>query len=175
MICEECNTNEARFAVTMNINGETCVRHLCPSCMQAMNSSLRGGNVAGVLAAILSAITSGERRFGTEEQPEEAVPDITCPKCGTSYASFHRSGRLGCPGCYVAFREQLQPMLQQIHGRVQHAGRLPLENAEAQRSRSRQEELTRLMQQAVALEDFETAAQLRDQIHALAAEGGEHA
>ena len=31
------------------------------------------------------------------------------------------------------------------------------------------------MQQAVALEDFETAAMLRDQIHALAAEGGEQA
>ena len=175
MICEECNINEARFAVTMNINGETCVRHLCPSCMQAMNSSFRGGNVAGVLAAILSAITSGERRGGDEETPAEAVPAITCPKCGTTYAEFHKSGRLGCPGCYVAFREQLQPMLQQIHGRVQHAGRMPLENAEAQRSRTRQEELTRLMQQAVALEDFETAAQLRDQIHALAAEGGERA
>ena len=63
-------------------------------------------------------------------------------------------------------------MLQQIHGRVQHAGRRPLESEEAQRTRTRQEELTRLMQQAVALEDFETAALLRDQIHALASEGG---
>lgn len=173
MLCEECNTNEARFAVTMKINGEARVRHLCAECMQALNPSFRTGNVAGVLAAILSAITAGERGGEGGEKPEEAVPDITCPKCGTTYAAFHRSGRLGCPGCYVAFREQLQPMLQQIHGRVQHAGRLPLDNAEAQRSRTRQEELTRLMQQAVALEDFETAAQLRDQIHALAAEGGD--
>ena len=40
---------------------------------------------------------------------------------------------------------------------------------DAQRARTRQEQLTRLMEQSVALEDFETAAQLRDQLRALAA------
>ena len=178
MLCEECNTNEAKFAVTMNINGETCLRHLCPDCMRAMNASLQGGNVAGMLSAILSAITSRNGaipRSGGVKQPQELIPDITCPKCGTTFASFRKTGRLGCPGCYEAFRKELQPMLQQIHGRVQHAGRRPLESEEAQRTRSRQEELTRLMQQAVLLEDFETAALLRDQIHALATEGGAEA
>ena len=176
MLCEECNVNEAKFAVTMNINGETCLRHLCPDCMRAMNASLQGGNVAGMLSAILSAITSrsgsAPRAVGNAGKPREVIPDITCPRCQTTFAQFRKTGRLGCPGCYEAFRRELQPMLQQIHGRVQHAGRRPLESEEAQRTRSRQEELTRLMQQAVALEDFETAALLRDQIHALAAEGG---
>ena len=36
MLCEECNSREARFAVTMNVNGESVVRHLCPECMRAM-------------------------------------------------------------------------------------------------------------------------------------------
>ena len=59
-------------------------------------------------------------------------------------------------------------MLLQIHGRVQHAGRQPLDTREAQQQRSRQEELTRLMEQAVADENFERAAMLRDQLRALA-------
>ena len=178
MICEECNNREARFAVTMNVNGESVVRHLCPECMRAMNANMRGGNIAGVLSAILSAITAGEgmrRPESRVREPAEQLPDITCQRCGTTYVQFRKSGRLGCPGCYEAFREQLRSMLQQVSGGAQHAGRRPLETPEAQRTRSRQEELTRLMQQAVALEDFETAALLRDQIHALAAEGGEEA
>ncbi len=175
MLCEECNQNEARFAVTMNINGEAVMRHLCPDCMRAMNAGLRGGSITGVLSAILSAITAGEGMRAPqrqEQEPAEQLPDITCERCGTTYAQFRKSGRLGCPGCYVAFREQLKPTLQQVSGSAQHAGRRPLETPEAQRTRSRQEELTRLMQQAVSLEDFETAAMLRDQIHALAREGG---
>ena len=39
-----------------------------------------------------------------------------------------------------------------------------------QKRRARHQELVRLMEQAVALEDFETAAQLRDRINALAQE-----
>lgn len=66
-------------------------------------------------------------------------------------------------------------MLLQIHGRVQHAGRRPLATAEDQRKRTAAETLQRQMEQAVALEDFETAAQLRDQLRALSANGEEKA
>lgn len=90
-------------------------------------------------------------------------------------SEFTRTGHLGCPKCYEAFREQLQPMLLQIHGRVQHAGRQPLSTAEEQRKRSATELLQRQMEQAVALEDFETAAKLRDQIRALSVSGEEEA
>lgn len=58
-------------------------------------------------------------------------------------------------------------MLQQLHGRTQHAGRQPLQSPTQQHTRTRREQLTRLMAQAVAAEDFETAAQLRDQLRAL--------
>ena len=53
---------------------------------------------------------------------------------------------------------------------MQHAGRKPLDSEEAQRSRSRHEELQRQMEQAVAQEQFELAARLRDQLRALADE-----
>lgn len=106
---------------------------------------------------------SEDRYTSTAPQQE-----VVCPRCHTTLSQFTKTGHLGCPGCYEAFREQLQPMLLQIHGRVQHAGRQPLCTEDAQRTRTRQEQLTRLMEQAVALEDFETAAQLRDQLRALA-------
>ena len=167
MLCEECKVNEASYTISVMVAGEVKTRHLCGDCMAKMNMNIASGNIKSLLSSILSAITG-------DEAQEEARPDIVCPRCHTTLNQFTTSGKLGCPKCYEAFHEQLQPMLLQIHGRVQHAGRQPLDTREAQQQRSRQEELTRLMEQAVADENFERAAMLRDQLRALA-EGEEEA
>lgn len=161
MLCEECKVNEAAYTLSVMVGDEITTRHLCGECMAKMNMNLASGNIKNLLSSILSAITGNDT-------PEEKREEVVCPRCGTTLSQFTKSGHLGCPGCYEAFHDQLQTMLQQIHGRVQHAGRQPLRTEDAQRKRTRQEELTRLMEQAVALEDFETAAQLRDQLRLLA-------
>jgi len=166
MLCEECKINEARYTISVMMENEVRQRHLCSDCMMAMNKNITGGNIRSLLSSILTAISSTSKET---EEPAEA--DVTCQRCQTTWSQFKKSGRLGCPGCYEAFREKLQPTLLQIHGRMQHAGRQPLCNEDAQRARSQQEELTRQMEQAVALEDFETAAVLRDRIRALAKKG----
>lgn len=164
MLCEECKVNEAAYTISVMVGGEVTTRHLCGDCMAKMNMDLQSGNIKSLLSSILSAITGNDTS-------EERQADVVCPRCHTTLSQFTKSGRLGCPKCYEAFREQLQPMLLQIHGRVQHAGREPLNTSEAQRQRTRQEELTRQMEQAVAQEDFETAAIIRDQLKALADKG----
>lgn len=166
MLCEECKVNEASYTISVQMDEEVTIRHLCGECMEKMNASMVSGNIKSLLSSILSAITGNDK-------PDAPKEDVICPRCGTSLSRFTKTGRLGCPGCYEAFREQLQPMLQQIHGHVQHAGRRPLCSPTAQRSRTRQDSLTRQMAQAVAIEDFETAAQIRDQLRALAAQEGE--
>lgn len=170
MLCDECHVNEACYTVSVMVGETVTQRHLCAECMAKMNMNIASGNIKHLLSAILTAITG-------QEQPGEAVPagpDVVCERCNTTLSQFTKSGRLGCPACYQAFREQLTPMLQQIHGRVQHAGRKPLSTVAAQRIRSEQEELTRQMEQAVAMEDFETAAVLRDRLRALMEkEGGQ--
>lgn len=163
MLCEECKQNEASYTVSVMMGDEVSTRHLCGECMDKMNSSIASGDMKSLLRSILSAITGKD----TSDNPKK---EVVCPRCHTSLSKFIQTGRLGCPACYEAFHEQLQPMLLQIHGRVQHAGRKPLCTVAAQRSRSRQENLTRQMEQAVAVEDFETAARIRDQLRALAAE-----
>ena len=161
MLCEECKLNEASYTISVMVGGEVTTRHLCGDCMAKMNMDIAGGNIKSLLSSILTAITGDEKK-------EEARPDVVCPRCRTTLSQFTTSGRLGCPACYEAFHDQLQPMLLQIHGRVQHGGREPLHTADEQRVRSQQEELTRQMEQAVALEDFETAAVLRDRLRELA-------
>lgn len=170
-LCEECGVNEACYTISVMMGGQVTQRRLCADCMAKMNMNLAAGNVKHLLSAIMSAITGGEEA--------EAIPaaapqeEVVCPKCSTTLSRFTKSGKLGCPHCYTAFREQLTPMLQQIHGRVQHAGRKPIEDEGAQRRRDMYDRLTRQLERAVAMEDFETAATLRDQLrHLNTPEGG---
>lgn len=163
MLCEECKVNEACYTVSVTMDGEVSTRCLCQRCMNKMHAEMSHGNIDGLLRTIFSAVIGN----ASTNAPQE---EVLCPRCGTSLSRFTQTGRLGCPACYQAFHQQLQPMLQQIHGQVQHIGRRPLCTETAQRSRSRQEELSRQMAQAVAIEDFETAARLRDQLKVLAAQ-----
>ncbi len=171
-LCEECGVNEACYTISVMMGGQITQRHLCADCMAKMNMNLAAGNVKHLLSAIMSAITGTAEEAASEAiAPEE---DVLCERCGTTLSQFTKSGRLGCPSCYTAFREQLTPMLQQIHGRVQHAGRKPIDDEAAQRRRTVYERLSRQLEQAVAVEDFETAAILRDQLrHLSSMEGGE--
>lgn len=172
-LCEECGVNEACYTISVMMDGQVTQRHLCADCMAKMNMNLAAGNVKHLLSAIMSAITGAaeEAAAAAAVAPEE---DILCERCSTTLSQFTKSGKLGCPYCYTAFREQLTPMLQQIHGRVQHAGRKPLDTEAAQRRRAVYDQLSRQLEQAVAVEDFESAAILRDQLrHLSSLEGGE--
>lgn len=168
MLCEDCGERESTYTVSVLMGTEYTTRHLCPECMARMNAGLAAGNIRNLLSTLMSAISGA--RGDMEETPakeEEQGEDVVCPRCGTTLSAFRKSGHLGCAGCYEAFRTQLQPMLEQIHGKTQHAGRRPLHTVQEQHTRTRREQLTRLMAQAVAAEDFETAALLRDQLRAL--------
>ena len=174
-LCEECGANEACYTISVMMGGQITQRHLCADCMAKMNMNLAAGNVKHLLSAIMSAISgSVEEAAASAAEESDSGAAIVCERCGVSLSQFTRSGKLGCPHCYQAFREQLTPMLQQIHGRVQHAGRKPLDDEAAQRRRAVYDRLSRQLEQAVAMEDFETAAILRDQLRSLAnAEGGD--
>lgn len=97
-----------------------------------------------------------------------------CPTCGWSFDDLKSRGRLGCPECYNTFREPLDQILERIHATVdvQHVGRSPGElGPDAfMLKRERIANLKREMDLAVKTEDYERAAQLRDQVTALEAE-----
>lgn len=163
MLCEDCHKNQATVIITVTTGGETTTRHLCPECMKKMESSFAQGDVQGFLSSLLSMLSA---------QPEaQEAPALKCSGCGLTYEEFQRTGKLGCAQCYHDFAEQLRPLLLRIHGRSQHAGRTPhggTQSAEQPgESEQRLNELHARMDQAVAAENFEEAARLRDEIRAL--------
>ena len=95
-----------------------------------------------------------------EEASLEPNPS-PCGECGIKFVEFRNSGRLGCPNDYDAFREELLPLLESIHGDVKHAGKVP------RRKPARAADLgglRKLLLRAVDEEDYEQAAKLRDRI-----------
>jgi protein arginine kinase activator len=90
--------------------------------------------------------------------------ELRCPRCGLSYSEFRQRGRLGCSDDYKLFREGLSQLLERIHGSTQHLGKIP-SRAGANLKRERELiELKRELTRVIQREEYERAAQVRDQI-----------
>ncbi len=162
MLCEECGQNQASVVITVLVNGETATRHLCKGCVSKIQNSIQQGDIQGFLSSLMSSINQ-----------QEKAPQLTCSRCHLTYEEFQNTGKLGCAQCYEDFREQLKPLLSRIHGRTQHAGRMPLFNAQVQEKKKMIASLRSRMDQAVSAENFEEAAVLRDQLRQLTCAAGE--
>jgi protein arginine kinase activator len=84
-----------------------------------------------------------------------------------SYLEFRQELTFGCPRDYEAFSDPLDELLEQIHGANRHVGRTPTGRAQKDSREPRLRVLKRELEEAVEREDFETAAELRDQINQL--------
>ena len=90
--------------------------------------------------------------------------------CGFGQSDFKKTGRLGCSACYVTFAEGLNALLKAMHKGTEHVGKLPERAHRAIQLNHRMRALTENLQKAVAAENYETAASLRDQIKQLQSE-----
>ena len=164
MLCEDCNKNQATVVITVTTGGEITSRHICQECMKKMEISFAQGDVQSFLSSLLALLSA-----------EPKGSKLTCSGCGLSYTAFQQTGRLGCAQCYQDFAEELRPLLARIQGRSQHAGRFPLGYEKTETQDEAVDELRKRMEKAVSLENFEEAAQLRDEIRVLCkrAEGEE--
>ncbi len=96
-----------------------------------------------------------------------------CDMCGIKFVDFRNTGRLGCPHDYQEFREELTPLLENIHGETRHVGKTPRRGADTKKRESELIQLRNRLKQAINREDYEEAARLRDRIKALEKEAAE--
>ncbi len=171
MTCDLCGKAEASVHLTEIINDQTRELHLCEACAHEKGAAAAEKfGLAGLLAGLTEVGVKGGLRAG--ENPK-------CARCGMTYQDFRKSGRLGCGTCYESFHRYLAPLLKRIHGSTEYTGALSPTGAARQARQagpggSSQAEsadaLSRLKEQlkeAVAAEQFEEAARLRDKIRAL--------
>jgi len=99
-----------------------------------------------------------------KEKVESGAHQPVCPDCSLTYAEFKQGGRLGCGRCYAAFHPVLTDLIRRIQGSNRHRGKIPGSGEKATDVEHRVRRLRTALDQAIALEDFETAATIRDQL-----------
>ncbi|MDX1578837.1 MAG: UvrB/UvrC motif-containing protein [Gemmatimonadota bacterium] len=161
MDCEHCGERDAEITLTEIEDNEMRTVHLCSACAATKGVSVEQG-ASPPIADLLAHI-------GGAPEGESLGPDGgPCEYCGTSPSDFRRTGRLGCPQCYSRFAEPLRALLRRVHGASQHMGKVYVSAAaDIDEAETRLATLKRRLERAVEIEDFESAAELRDQIHAL--------
>jgi protein arginine kinase activator len=104
--------------------------------------------------------------LGASQELEQAVSGVEtkCARCGFSQADFKKSGRLGCPDCYKTFAEGLSGLLKTMHKGTRHTGKTPEALRQNREAVDRLKLLQKKLAKAIAEEDYETAAVLRDEI-----------
>lgn len=92
---------------------------------------------------------------------------LTCPDCGMDYSEFKKIGKLGCSGCYTAFRDPISAALKNIHGSDEYRGKIPKGMGEKFADLLIKRELSdsrKSLKKAIEQEEYEEAARLRDAI-----------
>ncbi len=161
MVCGNCGSGDAVVHLTQIVNNQMSTAHLCEKCAAEKGLETAPEPVKFPLTDFLA-------QMGEKSADETVEPVTPCGFCGLTFADFRESGRLGCPHCYSAFEPHLKNLLRRIHGGTAHVGKVYLPpDPSAGEMEKRLHGLRRKLQRAVDSEDFERAAELRDQIRAL--------
>ncbi|NLE67417.1 MAG: excinuclease ABC subunit B [Lentisphaerae bacterium] len=158
MKCEMCRDQEALVHVTQVVDGKVKKLHLCEAC--AVKSGLDVGNPAALTDILLGV---GLQKPAPGKPPAPA-PDRTCQHCQMRLSDFRKTSRLGCPVCYDSFAGELELMLESMHRGTQHVGKVPVRADGSCRKQAEQAGLRKALAAAVAAENYEEAARVRDLI-----------
>lgn len=158
-ICELCKKKPATIHLTNIENNVKKETHICEDCAKAKGNALQ--QAFGMPHLSFEA--------GTAPRPhEENEPELECEQCHMTWSEFRTQGRFGCQADYQAFRDRIGPLLRDIQSReTHHVGKTPTKGSAVAHKRRDLIACERRLREAVRSEDYETAAQLRDQLTAL--------
>lgn len=189
-ICQICKKTPATIHLTDIHNNVKKEVHLCEKCATEKGFNFQTtANLPHLLG--LAAKKAQNLQAGMKPKPAStpspapaSAEDPQCPQCGLRWSQFSERGRLGCANDYKAFDSQLRQLIAgQIAPHVKnqdkmHFGKAPGPRREEDETVVAIRSLEKRLRQAVAEENYEAAAGLKNELDALrkkAAEGGDAA
>lgn len=169
MQCDQCKEREAVVHLTQIVEEEVTTQHLCEKC-----AAERGVESSTLLPK--TPLGSFLAAMGKSPGPRGTGTRAACPGCGATLQDFREAGRLGCGECYATFGAELRDLLRRLHGSTTHVGdRYVAPGAEGEAlvpdddliAEDPAVALRDRLRAAVAAEDFELAAELRDRLRTL--------
>lgn len=162
-----CCEKAATVHLTQIVENKVQKVDLCEECAQAKGvTNPEGFSMTDFLPSFEAGV-SGDEEF-------------VCESCGLTQQEFKKNGRFGCASCYDVFQKVLDPMLEGMHAGKRHAGRAPAgfvppvappdKDPKAKESEVREKDIADLESElirAIEAEEYERAAEIRDQIRQL--------
>lgn len=171
MLCERCKQREATIHLSQTHQGQTVEQHLCETCAREIGLET---NLESVFDNFFGQSMFGQSIFNTTGGipafGQAAPKNLVCPSCGLTFDEFRGSGLFGCSHCYEAFADRLEPVFRRVQGGTKHVGHKLLESPDIQERQKRRSQIATLrkaLAKAVKDEQYEKAAQLRDEIRQL--------
>jgi protein arginine kinase activator len=159
--CDKCD-KPATIYLTEIDNGAKTEKHLCEDCAAAEGITIKANPPISELLEDL-VMHSAQAHLGSP-----GAPGLKCEVCGLEYSEFRRTGLLGCPNDYDAFAPLLEPLIAGAQGgQTVHVGKVPARAGPTQQKQTAMLRLRGQLRNAVAAEDYEIAAGLRDQLREL--------
>ena len=181
MLCERCKKNEASVFYRESVNGKQKSLSLCAECAEKarkagelddgfanggfMNGGFFEDPFFGTDKLFGSLFGLSEPRGKTKEKVKK------CSLCGATFADLVNEGKAGCPECYRTFAEELTPTVSRIHGTTSHVGGAPSTFKKSREHKEKIKALEAELKEAVKEENYERAAELRDELRDLREEG----
>ncbi len=165
MLCESCHEKEATVHLTHVVDGKIHKHHLCEECaaQKGLDVHAQPLDLGGMMENLKAQLAQLK---DTLDRPDAAGP-AACPACGTTRMEILKRGRLGCDRCYEVFAAEMLPVVVSLQHGDQHLGKVPRRASAGLKNSVELARLRRELDQAVAAENYERAAKLRDQIKAL--------
>jgi len=161
-MCSICKEKPATiFLSNISAENKKVDMDLCDACAKAKG--------VDDPAALLIASADLMLGLGASLEVEQAAGgvELKCPRCGFTQADFKKSGRLGCPECYKTFAEGLAGLLKTMHKGTRHTGKAPEALRATRENADRLKTLQAKLTKAIKDENYEQAAQVRDEIKQL--------
>lgn len=180
MLCDNCNENEATIHIQEVVKGKKKALHLCATCASEKSpdaglGSIGGFNISQLLYDIstnfglpgLSEAISKSDDISDKPDIKTLEKELTCPVCNWNSEKLRQTGRLGCSNCYKVFENILDKALPNMHRGKIHIGKTPSQGVGNAAPRRMQEllEFQKQLDLAIQSEEYEKAAEIRDQIN----------
>jgi protein arginine kinase activator len=165
MLCQSCKKNLATVHLTEIVQKTKKETHLCEECARKQGVTY---TTQFSVKDFLGDLAKKKESSPAPKPPSKSQPTKPCPSCGISFSDFRQTGRLGCHYDYEHFKDELVPMLEKIHnGGTQHTGRAPERIGERIQREQLIARYQRELREAIDSENYERAAELRDQIKSI--------
>jgi protein arginine kinase activator len=162
MLCQKCHKNLASVRYAEVVDGRVTEQQLCPTCMATQDTEETG-----------FALTSPGVRMRTATAQDVAAEALrtqrACPTCGTLLRVVLDEGAVGCSGCYTAFGDEIESILEGLHASLIHKGKTLRHDDERAKMRAELQTKRALLRSMLRAENYEEAARLRDTIRDLEA------